>query len=388
MLAAGTTLGGAIVTCGEVCGASGPEIGIGVNLPWTNVQYAATREADAIAGSFPIVRFDYRMTSACSHSGVRASTFADTSPPLKVDLLISGELTMRPDGRFICHGYSSASGTGIRKAIPNAQDWAVAARALYKDWCGADGRNPRTVCPEIEVLNEPGGRWFWGGTSGSRCSSKNPSMCQDNADQYAEILRDTFEAFKSTYGSSSPILLASYDGGYRTSIDWGTEVWSNYRGSGHIDVSDYVGGITVHPYGTDGSAAPANLGSINAAYAATGLPVYVTEIGWSTDAASCAARHEATPCEPDPSKPNTPEQWSETQQAQNYYNFVRWVEGAWGLGPGVSADVVQVIAYSYGDAGPNLMFGVVENPHAKHVARKPAWVALEEADRFRSCTVC
>ena len=51
----------------------------------------------------------------------------------------------------------------------------------------------------VEVLNEPGGNWFWGSSSES----------QGNRESYAQLLIEVHNALVANFGGSRPLQLAS-----------------------------------------------------------------------------------------------------------------------------------------------------------------------------------
>ena len=121
-------------------------------------------------------------------------------------------------------------------AAINVESWVAEAVAQVK-------ANPTIAA--IEVLNEPGGEWYWGPEAESTA----------NAAAYARLLKAVHEAFVQEFGSSRPLILASYDGGHDNKVSWGEKVW-NEATNGGIDVNDYVDGVTVHPYGGTGPRLP------------------------------------------------------------------------------------------------------------------------------------
>lgn len=357
----------------------GMELGIGVAGPH---QLLAAEAAEIAAAhddgvrTFPIVRVS-------SEIGVPLSTFFRRG--LRVDVLISGS---SPD-RGYCNGIRTAScpyNAGYGVAAINAILWAASAVRYYEQQCGL-GAVAALRCPEVEVLNEPGGRWFWG-------QGKQPHEIADsyrNAKAYAVLLKETFELFHARYGAHAPGLLASFDTGLGD-VQWGFDVWANYGGRAHIDVADYVRGITVHPYGgTTGSPGRENV--ITTAFSVSGgVPVYVTEIGWST---GCAVESCPCPkgrdtrclhCTPNSSStfdgcqwPGTTgavtRQWTDDQQANNFCTFVRFARR--------TREVAQVIAYDYVTTGDVAKepewYGLINGSPEHTTGPKPAWRSLEEA---------
>ena len=112
---------------------------------------------------------------------------------------------------------------GVSQLDANA--WAANAVATYR---------PSASILAIEVLNEPGGTWFWGSNA----------LSQANASAYANLLKTVHNAFVSAFGANRRLFLASYDGGYSGGLTWGQMVWA-----ADPNVASYIDGITVHPYG-------------------------------------------------------------------------------------------------------------------------------------------
>jgi len=207
--------------------------------------------------------------------------------------------------------YSSG---GVSQLDANA--WAANAVATYR-------ASPSILA--IEVLNEPGGTWFWGSNA----------LSQANASAYANLLKTVHNAFVSAFGANRPALLASYDGGYSGGLTWGQMVWA-----ADPNVASYIDGITVHPYGGTSSVSSSALGNranVAAAHSATGLPVYITELGWPTAVGQPATGDSL--------------QWSEADQATNIYNFVGWARS--------TGYIKAVIIFMYADYGSNNWYGIV-----------------------------
>lgn len=213
--------------------------------------------------------------------------------------------------------------SGGVKAL-NADTWAANAVAAYR-------ASPSIVA--IEVLNEPGGSWFWG----------SGALSTANAAAYAHLLKVVHAAMVNAFGADRPLLLASYDGGYAGSRTWGQMVWA-----ADPNVGSYIDGISVHPYGGTASRTASALGNranVAAAYSATGKKVWITELGWPTAVG----------------QPSTGDslQWSEAAQADNIYNFIGWARG--------TSYVKAVIMFMYQDYGTNMWYGVnrLDGSHKK-----------------------
>ena len=196
----------------------------------------------------------------------------------------------------------------------NASQWASEAVA----WVRA---NPEAAA--VEVLNEPGGEWFWGPNAESTTNQK----------AYAKLLEDVHQDLVAAFGTKHPPILASYDGGHDSSVAWG-EGWWQYVN--HEDVE----GVTVHPYGGVGSRASSALGNrrdIELAHSQTGKPVYVTEIGWPTAVG----------------QPSTGDslQWTEAEQAANITSFIDWAKS--------TGYVADVSIFNWIDYGTNDFYGIL-----------------------------
>lgn len=113
----------------------------------------------------------------------------------------------------------------------------------------------------IEVENEPGGNWFWGGGAES----------ETNAGAYDHLLK---EAHVHVPGAT---LYASFDGGHAGNNAWGKAMLKADPG-----VVNYVTAFTEHPYDGSGANASSTLVHWNAvaeAHSATGKDIAITEYG-------------------------------------------------------------------------------------------------------------
>lgn len=230
--------------------------------------------------------------------------------------------------------YSGPYNSGGVSAI-DASSWVASTLRDYESECGT-GPTAATLCPSVEILNEPGGYWFWGPNAGS----------QTNANAYDVLLQDAYSAFHNQYGNSGPKILGSYDGS--GNLTWGQELYA-----GNPNIGNYVDGWTMHPYGScDATLNTGHRDRVIQAHANTGKPIYITEVGWSTDVgASCS-------------------QVSQQQQADNIFNFINWARS--------TGYVVAVYIFGYADYGsssPTDDWGVAgwPNPESTH---KPSWDAL------------
>lgn len=202
-----------------------------------------------------------------------------------------------------------------------------------------EGINPATYGQEVqatakvakplaeEILNEPYGKWFWSdaGTAGSYTA-------------YAKLTRAAHEALAAV--SPRPAEVCPWAPGFGA----GVKAAGAYA---------YCDGVVVHAYGGASGQDGGALGDrheVEAAHAETGLPVYVTEVGWPT-----AVGKPAT---------GDSQQWTEAQQAANVESFVRWARG---LGY-----VKMAIVFNGVDYGTNDFYGI-ETTARKH---KLAFAAL------------
>lgn len=185
----------------------------------------------------------------------------------------------------------------------------------------------------VEVLNEPGGSWFW----------TDPT----DYSAYERLARATHEAVAGLF--PRPVVLCSWDGGQAGSDTFG-------RGIEAAGALPYCDGVTVHPYGgssgQDGGAL-GNRANVERAHSESGLPVYVTEVGWPT-----AVGQSST---------GDSQQWTEAQQATNMTDFVAWARS--------TGYVRMVIFFNGVDYGTNTWYGV-ERSNRTH---KPSFQALATA---------
>jgi hypothetical protein len=186
-------------------------------------------------------------------------------------------------------------------------------------WAGRPVDLGATTC---ELINEPGNPYFYPDYS--------------NYALYAAITKLVKGALEANFPQSvRPKLLVSYDGGYNGSA-YGKAIFA----AGAV-----ADGVTVHPYGGHvSSSALGNRERVTQAHAETGLPVYITEIGWPT----------AT------GQPPTGDslQWTEQQQAENLTNFMNWARSL-----GYVADVTY---FNYADYGTNNWYGIVDSTGSRH----------------------
>ena len=241
----------------------------------------------------------------------------------------------------------------------NPTSWAASAVSYFQTYCGGS----TSVCPTIEVLNEPYGSWFWGSNADD----------QQNAVAYGQLVEDTYTAFHNAYGSNSPKILAYVFLGCSNGAAVGcSDSWSNWISAAYPNIGNYYDGNIDHAYGGAGVSstlsAEGDRNAITSAYDATGKQQYITEIGWPTDVGAASTGDS--------------EQWTQTQQADNIYNFVQWSRG--------TGYVAGIWYYAYfGDGNPGwyglTTFGENGSTSGTH---KPGWTALQEAANQQPCAVC
>jgi hypothetical protein len=189
----------------------------------------------------------------------------------------------------------------------------------------------------VELLNEPGGQWFWGESAESAA----------NRTAYANLIVAVHDALVANFGGARPLILASYDGGHDSSNAWG-EAWSqNATALADADM------ITEHPYGGVGDRASASLGdraNVQAAFAKTHKPIAITEVGFPTKGPTGDSL-----------------KYSEAEQASNVARIVAWARS--------TGFVKAITIYGYRDSGTEGGYGLQRHDGTK----KPGWLALERA---------
>ena len=183
-----------------------------------------------------------------------------------------------------------------------------------------------------ELINEPGNPYFY--------SDYN------NIQLYANMTKAVHSALEANFAPAvRPKLLVSYDGGFNGS-PYGRAIFA----AGAV-----ADALTVHPYGGHGSeSALGGRERVTQAHSETGLPVYVTEVGWPTALGQAPTGDSL--------------QWSEQQQASNTTAFIDWARSL-----GYVADVTY---FNYADYGTNNWYGVVDSSGKTH---KPDYYALKAA---------
>jgi len=187
----------------------------------------------------------------------------------------------------------------------------------------------------VELLNEANAPWYWSDAG--------------NTAAYAKLAKAVHEGLATLPASIRPAELCDWDGGRGPSSTWGPKL----KASGALA---YCDGVTVHPYGGSSGQDGGALGGradVEGAHAGSGLPVYITEIGWPT-----AVGRPAT---------GDSQQWTQAQQAENITRFMAWARGL--------RYVAMVIYFNYVDYGSNDFYGI-ETAGRVH---KPSFAALARA---------
>jgi hypothetical protein len=198
----------------------------------------------------------------------------------------------------------------------------------------------------VEVLNEPGGSWFWGSSSESAT----------NRESYAQLLIEVHEALVANFGGARPEELASWDGGHDSSNAWG-EAWSK-NATALADVD----GVTNHPYGGTGSRASAILGNrrlVENDEKVSHKPIYITEVGFPTKGPTGDSL-----------------QYSELEQAWAIFQFAEWARS--------TGYVAGVTFYGYRDGTEGGGYGVETHSGV----RKLAFTAMQDLRESLPCTIC
>jgi hypothetical protein len=241
-------------------------------------------------------------------------------------------------------GSAARAGVSIASWLVNAhgsvaaidpQRYAAEVVALFKRygkggsfWRGRHDLGGRAV----EVLNEPANPYIWRDAGDARA--------------YVRLLRTVHAALAASFPAAiRPRVLASWDGGWGPSSGFGT----NWKALGGVA---YCEGVTVHAYAGARTRYGPQRGraAVQAAWAASGKPVYVTEVGWPTAVGRSPTGDSL--------------QMTETEQADNLTSFFRWAR---------STGYVRMTTYfNYVDYGSNYWYGI-ERRNRSH---KPAFAAL------------
>jgi Glycosyl hydrolase catalytic core len=309
-------------------------------VPWTTIELASTVRAYSItglqaesyevqiralvAGGVATVEGQPLGTRLC---GLNAGGWGPTEPPeLKtvVDLVRldtpSSIAAFTAAGLEVIADFSGPYNAGGIKMLDVAS-WVQTAAAFVK-------ANPQVYA--LEVLNEPGGSWFWGANA----------YTEANAAAYVALLK----AVRAAIGTET-LILASFDGGHPESAQWG-----EWMLAADPDCPEYFDFPTAHAYGGTGERAKSALGhrdTIERIHELTGRQVCVTEFGWPT----------AFPA-------GDSLQWTEAQQAENLSSFISWCH--------TSGAVKFATFYGYRDEREGGGYGVQHH----NGVRKPAWAVL------------
>jgi hypothetical protein len=267
------------------------------------------------------------------------SAFADIAGAVKSVRLNAKFATDSEVGGAAAAGVRVGSwlfGTGGSIASINPASMAAEIVGVFKRygkggtfWAG----RPDMGSTAVELLNEPGNPYFWSDAT--------------NYAAYAALSRVVHAALEANFAPANrPKLLLSYDGGFAGS-EYGRAVFA----AGAV-----ADGVTVHPYGGKSNPSVSAEGHRERAvqaHAETGLPVYVTEIGWPTAVGQAPTGDSL--------------QWTEQQQAENITHFVRWARE--------TKYIAMVVVFNYIDYGSNDWYGI-ERRDRSH---KPAFAALAGA---------
>lgn len=225
--------------------------------------------------------------------------------------------------------YTSSGVSGL-----NRSSWVSSATSWYQAHCGP------ALCPYFEVLNEPYGTWFWGSSADS----------QANADAYADLVKRTYSAFHTIYGSSAPLILADC-----SNQSWTNNWCSEWTGSSaYPNALGSTDAVVVHAYDGEAHKTAATAGNrnlVSGVHAQTGKPVAVTEVGWETGS-DCDSGSTL---------------YTEQEQADNVTSFSDWARG--------TGYVSMATFFTYHDFGssPVCGYGVVRS----NGTHKLAYAALQ-----------
>ena len=333
-------------------------VGIGAG-GWGTVAQGVNANPD-VASAVKYVRID----STNSEAGADIGDF--TNEGVKVDVSFPGNYAMQ-NGVYI---------PANQILNINASTWASAAVSWYQTNCTP------AECLSVEVLNEPGGTWYWGPNA----------LDPNNATAYANLVKATYNAFHAAYGSNAPRILATYDGAYGNQAyeTFGQEWWNS-------SMSSFVGGIIVHPYGetamdsstpatTKASFAASAAGNrqlLGNAHSATGKPIDVTEVGWPTDSGLIPTANPSSQLTTVTTNNKTGDsfQWPEADsagnaypgldQCNNVYNFIQYARS--------TNYVNAVIIYGFRNAADTGTSQYGLETHDNNNRKKDAWFALAAA---------
>ena len=177
-------------------------------------------------------------------------------------------------------------------------------------WCQQHCHSSRADCPAVEILNEPYGDWFWGPNAED----------QRNATAFGKLIDATYDAFHAQFGSTAPKIVAPIWVASTENRADATSTWFHESISGTPDVLSHIDGAVVHPYGFCSSSDAGHSGfrqEITGVHAATGPPVWVTEVGWKTP---------VTPGTDSPGCNGGTPTVKYLQQSHDVYVFVSWAE--------------------------------------------------------------
>ncbi len=174
----------------------------------------------------------------------------------------------------------------------------------------------------FELLNEPGNPFFW-----TDAKTGGPVA-------YIALIKKVHEELVANFSAEvRPKMLISWDGGY------GGDTYGEELLAKEPKLKELVDGVTVHPYGGTGERAKASLGGrerVTKAWSDFGVPVFITEVGWSTDVGAEPAGASL--------------QYTEAEQEANIKSFYKFCFE--------KAYVSMVIYFNFVDYEPNNYFGI------------------------------
>jgi hypothetical protein len=301
--------------------------------------------------------YTFMVVASVSPVATTSNTRSITLPPAAVPMQISLDTGGWPGvfGALVGVGLKHVRMSASRTSAPfatTATEAEAAGMTISSVIFGETGTigslNPTTyaqgvvsVCKahphidSVEVLNEPGGSWFW-----------KDAMTATSFTAYVALVKATREAMQAA--GLTQKLLMSWDGGRVEPLPGGTAF-----GRACAAALPYVDGVVVHPYGGGAGQCGGRLldrKKVEAAISETGKPVYITEVGRPTAIG----------------KPNTgdSQQCTEAEQLEDLKAFVAWCRS--------TGKVANVTIFNYEDYGTNNWYGVKRPDGTK----KPLFAAL------------
>lgn len=279
-----------LIACGQTAAGASPQggpapqawdrIGVGTHLVWSSAPEAETVFRRVRSGGIQWVREDFPWgtlePSRGSYDWERTDALMTAAAVSGIDVLAILDYSTR-------WASSDPSGAGAEHFAPrDAADYAAFAAAVV----GRYGRNgsfwstrpdltPRPLAA-VEIWNEPYGYWFWK-------PDPNPAA-------YARLARATATAIKATHPEVKILISGEVWQARRddAAVPWLARVLDADSG-----LAKLVDGYSLHPYPWPRNAGPydtSNRWSFDlvqrsreiAAARHAALPIWITEIGWST----------------------------------------------------------------------------------------------------------